>query len=1324
MPPRVKLDEDWHARCIEALEVRYQVAVAQRRRMQEPLRQAIEILRRSKKPIRIQKGGQQKGQVVGIPDKICASITQIITRVVKEEIPIIPPEYDKLDLQEGPKGNGGSSDVTKDRIVTGRKYRDSSYAILAALWVGYDGAMGNEMHTVEVKRRAARFCDHEMEFDYRTRRQGAWKAKDQLVAGGYVNERFNEGSKYYYLTPRGAKACFILFNEKFHPSKIPQYELIKPKRREFTREEIFSVGAESSGGDNMFREADLLFADGSSNTRRTIPSGRTGSLSNNRNIPQLPVLANDHDFDDDLYETIPISDQIPVGAAPVSTLVGGIAIDAKEVRRSRLLKLDQSCAEKINCFIDMGMSEDEAWALYENGGADEEHAKLKVEDEDEFLTAVELSKFSSISNALESESQDPAYLLALEESMLDAEQSLVNNNEQNDDEKNFSDYVHCDFNDQEDFEDDVISISSEDTCDSKNLIPKRVNWNDIATPLATQRSSTSAPSTTSKSSIPISIDLTRDDKVFAPSINLRSPTKSMTSLLRKGPESIINLIDEPSRSSRDYLNSDDDDILSVSEVRSTPVKRKHDDRRSSGLRFIEDFPVSQTSISSNTSRYVDVAQKQEWRVSKTSKRIYRCEQVPAGSELVLLVDNRERKQNNYYREMLTCITKQSLRNSNLATSESNLILGDFTFVFENDPQGNNEEETPIKRKRNIDNANPLSYWNAGVVIERKCVRDIIGRSAEKDEGPHFKQERNLRNSGLNHPFMLIEGDCFRIANCIKPRVSRDEDMDKLDIISDSEELLCYICGVISRNFGTSHQVQVLNTFDVKETAVMLSAIGYLLNHQFTICKKSILAPNQTLLSKYWHWRPTKARRETLSELLSSAGVSADMRYRIQRRFDDKVSLNAAYELCDNSLISATLLKDLSVSASNLSRDYDDIEHSLSSTEFVEETQPDLDSQDQLMLGVQFSSSKNSSSSSSSSKFTFDGFGMKKMFDDSLRSSTISNGPVVELSTLQSKLLLNDINLLTILKSRRTVVKMNEEMNKLMDSFNGYPSHIIPSLFDASNGKETTLNGAELFSSSAWPLCKICVQDTLPDSSQNFSDSLCLLVLSGRVIVSALGLSIDKKFNKTGDSHIHNQNILSVIAQAVGLIERHYPVELGSIIQSSLQNPDRSLQIVWLVENLGRGIGRNGAFGRLHHVLTGEHEKDAIQIDSSESNGSRLCLDAKFSKTLENPSKHGFSHDLTKTEDKVVQRIILEKGIMSRPAAQYISDNAQWLYNLFVAFLMLRTSFSDNQIRYQILQIPESDNSEKSVESQPSNQMVSRFVHAMHSLALPLFNKEI
>lgn len=220
MPPkRLSKVEDWHERLIQAAMARHTQAVRNSNRDANSWKDAVSYLEKSKQKIYIAKSGLNKDLVVGIPPRIAPSIVQKLTRIVKEEEAVLLPEHE----------GRVSVDITDEQVVHGRNYRDSAFSILAALWLEYQGPGINPQHTSIVKRRAQKYTDSEMDFDFRIRKQGAWKAKDQLRRLHLINEENQNGGKVYSLTLIGAKACYYIFNEMFHPSK-GDYELITPRR--------------------------------------------------------------------------------------------------------------------------------------------------------------------------------------------------------------------------------------------------------------------------------------------------------------------------------------------------------------------------------------------------------------------------------------------------------------------------------------------------------------------------------------------------------------------------------------------------------------------------------------------------------------------------------------------------------------------------------------------------------------------------------------------------------------------------------------------------------------------------------------------------------------------------------------------------------------------------------------------------------------------------------------------------------------------------------------------------------------------------------------
>eukprot|EP00960_Hanusia_phi_P031464 749300-Hanusia_phi.AAC.12 len=213
--------EDWHEQLIEAAQARYRYAVRMNHRNQNCWRDAVHLLEGSRKRICLQKGGQNAGVVVGLPAKLAPTVVQVLTRIVKGDEEVVLREH--RDCAE--------TGISEDSVVRRRRYRDSAYAILAALWLEYEGPEENPQPTIVVQRRAQKFTDNPMEYDWRSRAHGAWKAKDDLVKKKMVREfvGMGNGGKSYSLTSLGARACFYIFNEMFHPKVFDQYALVEPR---------------------------------------------------------------------------------------------------------------------------------------------------------------------------------------------------------------------------------------------------------------------------------------------------------------------------------------------------------------------------------------------------------------------------------------------------------------------------------------------------------------------------------------------------------------------------------------------------------------------------------------------------------------------------------------------------------------------------------------------------------------------------------------------------------------------------------------------------------------------------------------------------------------------------------------------------------------------------------------------------------------------------------------------------------------------------------------------------------------------------------------
>lgn len=85
-------------------------------------------------------------------------------------------------------GCPGAADLGFERgpWVENRRYRDSAYAVLAAMYSLLRPDVHHLVKTAQIEAEMRHFTDHDIRFDYRNRKQGAFKAMDQLVKWNLV----------------------------------------------------------------------------------------------------------------------------------------------------------------------------------------------------------------------------------------------------------------------------------------------------------------------------------------------------------------------------------------------------------------------------------------------------------------------------------------------------------------------------------------------------------------------------------------------------------------------------------------------------------------------------------------------------------------------------------------------------------------------------------------------------------------------------------------------------------------------------------------------------------------------------------------------------------------------------------------------------------------------------------------------------------------------------------------------------------------------------------------------------------------------------------
>mmetsp|Transcript_1638 Transcript_1638/g.2780 ORF Transcript_1638/g.2780 Transcript_1638/m.2780 type:complete len:412 (+) Transcript_1638:182-1417(+) len=183
----------------------------------------MNALNRSQDQIFIQKGGDKKGFVIGIPKKekeISADVRRRLEMVVKGEIDVVG---------EGDEHYQHASVGVEDtQWMDNRTNRDSAYAILAAMYVNLAYPFPLSMSTREIQANMRQFTDDQIEFDHRTRTQGAWKMMDTIKSKGLVTVDKMNGANHFTLTQPGLKVCFRLFHILFNGETNANYATVRP----------------------------------------------------------------------------------------------------------------------------------------------------------------------------------------------------------------------------------------------------------------------------------------------------------------------------------------------------------------------------------------------------------------------------------------------------------------------------------------------------------------------------------------------------------------------------------------------------------------------------------------------------------------------------------------------------------------------------------------------------------------------------------------------------------------------------------------------------------------------------------------------------------------------------------------------------------------------------------------------------------------------------------------------------------------------------------------------------------------------------------------
>ena len=936
-----------------------------------------------------------------------------------------------------------------------------------------------------------------------------------------------------------------------------------------------------------------------------------------------------------------------------------------EVKRARILRLDPSCREKLASLQqELACSEDEAWTLFENGAADQQKADIKKTDPRKPSSSSSSSSSSTLRAPVMAPTQQR--LPSEEEQLRWAMEASLTETEPVHSPDIVSTYSHddCPYSDtsgtisralqtshqaysMDGYLSSDLSEDGNESVASEKYLPRRTGDRLAAklsaihedkevvvfTPLksipltakAKGRRKEKVPlsaasSVRSNQSETLEVDLTIDEDDL-PSRKCYSQA-SKSSIIESDIQHVINLCDSQPEEKFDF-------DINVMENASNMDKETED------VRMSRDLPLTEFSRKKMIEeKFIDSAEE-----------MYKFDSVSPLASLTLLVDNRERNRNSTYRDFFKMIQSDFHQFSSLTACpcEAALTLGDFFFALEEAVEGQDEAR----------------YFAAGAAIERKAISDIVTRSAGAGEGPHFKQERHLRFSGLRHAAVLLEGELRVNPDRMFPRVSsRPEghtDLDRLDVISSSEELLGYVCGIICRNFAPRNicsQLMVLQTLTPKDTAIMLAALATVLDDHHKQQQQqirnmdrgtAIRRPLLQSVSKYWDWRQCHRRSELLEqELLAAAGLSDDMLTRIGRRFGGLKELAAAYSLCDSAVHRRDLLRELSSAGSNLTE-----------AVLAREEQP---------------------------------VGQEEM---TAESRAVMEAVCPAESPRDLSLLNSPFSVVPNGNHRVVRARISPELSALLGSLDGFPDFV--------RFEQLNLNGSNVCSSSSGknelPFCEVHVEDaSLARASvcpvRKCSSPLFVVVVSGGEVLSLLGAAHDRvardRFGEGFRQVVQGKDSsfdLAVVREALCRLTDSLPVALTERLTDFSQSKKPILaQVVLLVENLGHGMGRTGACGRLQNALNDVCNR----IRQNEIAG----------------------------EDEDCKNVYFggkDRGTaMSYGAAQYLSAKLRWFVNLFTAMVV-------TEKEWQLVHVSEQKG------ALPAGNVIAVLLQEMHRLALLPFD---
>lgn len=231
---------DFQPLLIRAAEIRHQHAVENQNRNQFAWKVALAKLRDLRHKITVFKSGPQKGDPKGIPKDIVGEVRSTLYKIVwgLEEVDLPLKTRTRTPKKRAVKtgqilaeNNNNIPDefalIKKESVFRLRKPGDGMSAILAAM---YSLTRDEESYIFgeRIRTEARNYTDHPIQYNHRTGTYGVWKGIKTIIAHGFIRRAVENSSHKYRLTKAGRQFCYLLFNEKLHPSRDPNCRLVVP----------------------------------------------------------------------------------------------------------------------------------------------------------------------------------------------------------------------------------------------------------------------------------------------------------------------------------------------------------------------------------------------------------------------------------------------------------------------------------------------------------------------------------------------------------------------------------------------------------------------------------------------------------------------------------------------------------------------------------------------------------------------------------------------------------------------------------------------------------------------------------------------------------------------------------------------------------------------------------------------------------------------------------------------------------------------------------------------------------------------------------------